>query len=76
MTKTDLYTIHCTVCGNIETDKDNNELYFYISDNWRDQIEKCSHCGTPNQGQDFDETGEETLFSFRHEVEKNGKETT
>ena len=74
--KTDLYTIHCTVCGAIQTGEDNNELYFYISDNWREQIEKCIHCSTPNQGQDFDETGEETLFSFRHEVEKNGKETT
>jgi hypothetical protein len=39
----EVYTVHCTVCGNIETDKDDKEIHF--SDNWRDHVRECSYCG-------------------------------
>ena len=64
----EVYTVHCTFCGNIETDKDNKEIYFY--NNWRDHVKKCSNCGAPET-----EDGE-GLFSFLHEFDENGKEIT
>jgi transcription elongation factor Elf1 len=68
MTVTELYTVHCTVCGNIETDKDNKEIYFY--NNWRDHVRECSDCGA------LETEDGEGIFSFLHEFDENGKEIT
>jgi len=54
---TDVYSIHCEICGTIQLDKNGNIMFFNFGI-WHLHIKECQECESKSG-----------LFSFLHEFE-------